>query len=444
MEQRIRSDYQIVAKPITKEGYPISCSAKHWQSTGTAGYYLTGSRRLMLDYVIPRFHQRQKAGEKFFNDMYKEEITVSDAGSGCLFTSVANFCPDGTKAQTRIGSGYVALLTPRVAANDHGHSLPLLATSLDASEILRVKRAVSTETWSKIGTGSSELWESAAEYRQVLSLLENPLTRLKDLSSRLLNSAQRSSLSRGLMKEVSDGYLLYRYGISPLMKDIKDAIAGLSKAGGHKEVTSRAKEQISNSKVFVGVTDNDGLTSTWQCQTAHSVVVRGMHLDSGYVSFANNLGFDFKGLMLLPLQLTSYSFVADWFVNLSSYVKSTIPAFGWNPLGGCLVTTEAISTAYTLSNVTVNDTGQVLTGGPSGSAAIVSMSTTRSPLLDPALTLNSDFKFDKATRVGDALGLIASRFVKIGSLMGFRPNNSAFHDKKAYQRWADQAHYHDF
>lgn len=438
MEQRIRSDYNIIAKTIKVQDYPGSCANKVWGNDRSAGLYLDGSRRSMIDYVIPRFRSRQKAGEKFFNQMSKEEVTVSDVGNGALFTSIADFCP-GVKAQTRVYTGYVAALTPRQIANSRGHSLPLLTTSLSDAEILRAQKEVSTETWSKIGTGSNSLWESVAEYHQVLDLLKNPISRLQDLSSRLLTNTSRSSFGRASAKEVSDHYLLYRYGISPLMKDIKGIIDSLNKGGGQQDVTSRAKTQISSASVSPGVTINGSLNANWTRQVNDVVTIRGMHLDRGYVSFANNLGFDLRGLALLPLQLMSYSFVADWFSNLSSYVQSSIPALGWTSLGGCLVTTRVTSTAYTLTNVVNNNPGGItLTESPSGSSSIISVSTTRAGLLNPSFEIKSDFGFDKATRVGDALGLIASRFVKVGNLIGPRPNFSAFHDKKAYHHWASQ------
>jgi hypothetical protein len=395
----------------------------------------------MLDYVVPRFRARQKAGEKFFNDMTKSEVTVSASGSGGILTTIGNFCtlPD-LKATSEVREGFVSVLTPRSSPNIQGHSLPLLVESLTSSEINRQERTVSTEVLAKIGTGSSEMWESVSEIGQTMDLLRNPLRRLQDLTSRLLQSAQRGNASRQLLSEVSGGYLLYRYGILSAMRDIENIISSLSKEAGHKEQTSRAYSQINSDSTGSGSTSVGAFIGNWHRQSSDAVTIRGMHLDKGYVSFANTLGFDFKGLLLLPVQLTSYSFVADWFSNLSSYIKATIPAFGWTPVGGCLVTTRVISTAYTLQSCSNGVPGtHVMTQMPTGSTAIISVLTTRKPLLPASFETKSDFGFDKFTRVADGFALVAQRLIKVNTLVGGPGvNHSAFHNRKAYQRWADQ------
>jgi hypothetical protein len=393
----------------------------------------------MIDYVVPRFHSRRKNGEKFFNDMTKEEVTVSEGGSGIHTQNVVVSCAPSTRAENKIDGPLVSVITPRSSANSYGHKLPLLVESLTASEILAAQRRASTEVLAKIGTGSSEMWESVAQYRQTIELLGNPLTRVAELSKRLLNSALRGNGSRQLLKEVTGGYLLYRYGILPAMKDIENILSSLTKEVGFKEQTSRAFERINTHSFASSAYDSVGFYTNWLRQSDDVVSIRAMHLDKGYISVANNLGFDFKGLVLLPVQLTSYSFVADWFFNLSSYIKATIPAFGWTPIGGCLVTTRVTSTSYTLQG-TVNKQPTVasILKAPSGASAIVRQSVTRQPLLPASFEIESDFKFDKFTRVADAASLIAQRLVRVSNLVGPQPNLSAFQSRKAYKLWAEQ------
>lgn len=240
------------------------------------------------------------------------------------------------------------------------------------------------------------------------------------------------------MSEVSAGYLMYRYGILSAMQDIKTILSSLSKATGQQEVTSRASERLFAQKITTGNT-NDGLYNVlWRCQSTDAVTVRGMSLDLGDVSFANNLGFSLKGFAMLPLQLTSYSFVADWFSNLSSFVQSTLPVLGWKHLGSCLVTTRQNRSFYEVTGFTnLLPSTYTINNGPNGSMFVDNVTTTRSALLPASLEFVSDFKFDKFTRVADAAALVASRFVKVGGLVGPSPNNSAFRNKKAYEHWAD-------
>jgi hypothetical protein len=391
----------------------------------------------MTDFVVPRFKSRRAAGEKFFNNMWKEEVTVSSTGSGRQTTAVAMACnTPGLHAQWNDNQSGIMGIIPISGPDSHGNRLPIISTALSDAEVTRVQRLISTETLAKRGTADSDLWESAAEYRQVIEMLNAPLGRLKDLSKRLLQSAENGVTGRRLMKEVSDGYLMYRYGISPLMRDIKNILSSLDKTGGKKEVTSRAKEQLTVHSLVSGVT-NDGVGNvSWSNQIDDSLTVRGMSLDEGHVSFANNLGFSMKGLLMLPLELTSYSFVADWFVNLSSYVQASLPVFGWNALGSCLVTTRVTANAYRItSDIASAPATYTITSPMSGTAGIIRVTTTRSPLLPVSFEMQSNFKFDSFKRVADATALVAGRFVKLSNLIGFRPNNSAFHDRKAYHQW---------
>lgn len=438
--QRVRSEYDIVKLLNEEKRSYVSCPWNGvWTSAGFVAPVLNGSKRVMSDYVVPRFKSRMKAGERFFNNMYRQEITVSTTGSGRMAQAVANACnTPGLHAQWKDTYTGILGVIPTLAPDEKGNSLPVISTAISDAEVLRVQRLISTETLSKRGTADSDLWESAAEYRQVIGMLESPLGRLKDLTQRLLQSAEKGVTGRRLLKEVSDGYLMYRYGITPLMRDIKNILSSLDKTGGKKEVTSRAKEQLTVHSSLYG-SHNDGVGNTsWSNQVDDSITVRGMSLDEGYVSFANNLGFSMKGLLMLPLELTSYSFVADWFVNLSSYVQATLPVFGWNALGNCLVTTRVTANAYRItSDIPSNPAVYTIPTPMTGTCGIVCVTTTRTPLLPVSLEMQSDFKFDSFKRVADATALVAGRFVKLNNLIGFRPNNSAFHDRKAYRQWED-------
>jgi hypothetical protein len=295
---------------------------------------------------------------------------------------------------------------------------------------------------SKRGTADSDLWESLAEYRQTIEMLNEPLGRLKDLSKRLLESTERSSLSRSLMREVSSGYLMYRYGITPLMKDIRNILSSLHKRGGRREITTRAQEQLYADAVTTGTTVDGFWNATWSNQVKEQVTIRAMSLDEGFVSLANNLGLSWKGLAMLPLQLTTYSFVGDWFFNLSSYVQAGIPAFGWNQLGSCMVTTRVTSNAYAITGSGTPPAPYTKIAGPNGTCGIIRVTTTRTPLLPTSFDRVSDFKFDTFTRVADAIGLVASRMVRVQALVGPTPS-LAYSDRKerVYRRWADSLNY---
>lgn len=438
MELRTRADYNIKANPVAEWAVGTSCADGTAHFNSNLPTYPTGDRRVMADYVVPRFHARSKAGEKFFNNMYSEKVTVTSVGAPFSIISVANSCNSPVRKAQYWSTGNAShIFIPKAAPDSRGNSLPLLSSALSDPEILRLRKEISTEVWAKRGMSDTDIWEAIAEYRQTLSLLSGHLEKLKSLSKRVADSASRSQTGRGLFKEVSDGYLMYRYGISPTLRDIQNLLNSLTKGTGHKQRTVRASGQISAHKTITGSVVSGVLTGAWVNQVADAVTVRAMSLDEVDISFANNLGFSTRGMLLLPWQLTTYSFVADWFANIGSFIASTLPAPGFKQLGHALVMDRVIGNGYTVT-VQSNNAGYTLLTAPNGTNSIVHQSKQRTGLEPAAVVVKSDFRFDDFTRVTDAVTLLASRFGGLSKTMGSSPNNSAFRDKKAYHAWASQ------
>lgn len=440
--KRIRVDNSIKSIPNEQRKIYFDCANLSWMSAGFNKPIVDGTFRSMVDYVVPRFKSRHAAGERFFNNMSSEEVVVSTSGNGRNVTGVAESCyATHTHCVWRDNREIILNFIPLSPADAKGNRIPVISQALSDAEIFRIQKLVSTEVWSKRGTADSDLWESAAQYRQTIDMLQNPLGRLKDLTKRLLQGSEKDLLGRSLMKEVSAGYLMNRYGIMPLVNDIKNVLSSLSKTHGKKEVTTRAKEQFTAHSMISGAYNDGTGKGNWINLIDDTVTIRGMSLDEAYISMANNLGLSMKGLAMLPLELTSYSFVADWFVNLSSYVQATLPVFGWNYKGSNLMTTRVTANSYTMSgDVSANPAVYTINTPASGQCGIIRVTKTRGPLLPASFEFKSDFKFDKFTRVADAVALIAGRFVKLRGLMGFSPNNSAFHDRKAYHVWEEYLH----
>lgn len=439
MELRLRTQREI--KPIIGivTSRTTSCGdSTSFYPTGTVGASSAGTDLTMLDYVIPRFHARQKAGEVFFNPMSRDRVTVSASSSP--WTQKSNTMSCSTPGNIRYGEQKVDGGVPlRLVPNQIGLGLwyPAEDTAVSAADIARASTLVSTEVLAKRGRQDSEIWESLAEYKQTLQLLENPLTKLRSLSSRVLNSAERNSTSRGLLKEVSGGYLIMRYGIKPLLNDIANILDSLKKVTGKQRKTSRASESLYATKGSSGSLTFLSLDSTWTRETVDSVVLRGMSLDEVELDIFGNLGFSFKGLLTLPWELTGYSFVADWFANIGDYINASAPSLGYNQLGSCLTMSRVTSQAYRFAATANPGSGVTLIAPCQGAVGIVRETKLRGPLSRPGVALKTDFGFSQFTRSADAFSLLAQRFTKINKLVG-GAQPRAFREKRSYQRWLDQ------
>jgi len=444
-QSRFRSKHEIKSLPAYGQSIWLNGSNTTWQSYPPSDVpvaLLNGEEGWMLDFVTPRFHKRSAAGEVFFNNKLQEKVTIETKASGFLqqnqiVPSLINGVPRNNGF--RLDRGAVINHLPTRPSPRYG-VWPEEVPVVSQADINRMKVLTSTAVLSKRGRSDSDLWESIAEYRQTLDLLKRPLSELVNKSNAMLTSIQRSTASRRLLKEVSSAHLLYRYGITPLMKDIASIAKTLERTTGKQRKTSRANESHFAVQREDGYTMAGACKVLWTRETRENIQVRGMSLDEVDLSLLGNVGFSLKGLITLPYELVTYSFVADWFFNFGDYLGARAPAFGYNQLGSSLTTTVTRSTLYTITGTDAGGTDNwVYTGSLSGTCAIVRQSSTRSGLTHPGVTMRNNFKLDSFSRAADATALIASRFVKINNLVGPTPvGNFSYKQKQLSLLWLNQ------
>lgn len=444
---RFRSNYTIKSLPAKGQTIWLSACAgpSSWSDYPPVDMpvaTLDGEDKIMYDWVVPRFKARSAAGEVFFNNLSSEKVTVETKTAGFWQQSqiVPSMCgATPRRNEFRHASGGIISFLPNQPHHRYG-AWPLESQLVSASELNRMQVLASTAVLSKRGRSDSDLWESLAEYRQTLSLLEKPIAELKSKSYRMLTSIQRSNGSRQLLRDISAAHLLHRYGITPLMKDVASVMKTFERQIGLQRKTSRANEEYFTSQTTTGDSLHGVMKANWSCETREHIQVRAMSLDEVDLSLLGNIGFSTKGLLTLPYELISYSFVADWFANIGDYLGALAPAVGYKQLGSGMTTIITRSTLYTFTGTRGPDAGNwSYTGGLSGTCAIVRQLRTRHGLATPAIQLRSDFKFDQFNRTADAIALVASRFVKINNLLGPTPPvGMTYRQKQKTLLWLNQ------
>jgi len=276
-----------------------------------------------------------------------------------------------------------------------------------------------------------------AEYRQALELLQNPITRAKDILNKIEKSYNRGGTSRGLLKEVSGAYLLKRFGIDPLLKDIQSVLNTLQRASGLQRKTTRASNSMNLKLREGGLSSFDTNNITYTHDVVDAVTVRGMSLDEVDLSFGATVGFSTKGLITLPWELIGYSFVADYFANIGDYLGALAPAPGYKLLGSSLTVSRVTSNSYSWTSTGMTSPAWELASPFNGSTAIVRELKTRRPLNQPSIVMRSDLKLDSFTRSATLMALLAQRFARLSKLIGPQPNLSAFKQKSSYRKWLD-------
>jgi hypothetical protein len=373
-----------------------------------------GSMADMRDEVVPGFHRLSKDGRVFMNPMSMQKATISP-GTGSSASSVMAISPDcaspysynrqyrilqdGDLTSGRFQSGF-GFSTWSDGTLKSPNSL--IAADDVASAILEA----STCCLNKRGRSKSNLWETLAELDKSSAMLSQSLTQTNQFMGK-----NRKLLTRA--KATSNAYLLFRYGLKPLISDVEAAVEGVKKAVSRVRETSRCSVGLSASPSTFTTTGS--LLGTWnftkRYTTSESLEVRIMSLDEYDSSFGFNLGLSGKGLMTLPWELMPYSFVLDWFANIGDFIGALVPAIGFNQLGSCTVLKRKLQIAYVEEDFLSAQSSLAAVSRPQpGSCLYTYESTIRNPgIVAPGLVIKSDFRFANLTRAGDAIALLMQK-----------------------------------
>lgn len=381
--------------------------------------YMCGRRQYMRDVVVPDFAARRAKGEVFFNPMTKYVCEVG-VGSGNALGEVKNlsqacsppyaynplyrFTRPGLATYGRNLSG---LDFPTEVLGWPTYSGPLLFTD---TEQLSIRQEAATACLSNRGRVSdSNLWETIAEFDQTMSLTSD----IFDTLRKTILAHKAEVVAAG----VASGWLIWRYGVNPLVSDISNLAAALEKFGGKRRISSRgfAAQTKTGSRTKTNsvyatwwITGKISITETYSC--------RSMSLDEVLVSFLDDIGLGLKGLLTLPWELTTLSFVLDWFLNFGDLLGAVTPAANASQLGSCTVTEVTTREYYVLESATVkNPAAFSVTKYPDPAThERIQTLTTRVPGLEsPALAIRADFGLHKWRRAMDSISLLTQALVSL-------------------------------
>lgn len=353
-------------------------------------------------------------------DIRRAEYSRIDGDGAIVQGKVLYGTPPEFDTWTRDGNHFETFIpTPTGAYINHPFS-----TSFPVQEMVD---EVSTKVLADRGSSDSNLYESMAQISQTLDLLKSPvkhLFRLYKKAEHELKSSRKGNYRRDL-GNVSDTplsktygaankggglYLSYRYGILPLLRDIESIMKGLKSRTGTVRKTTRASLEDSYSSNTENTIVRDELTLVVGIQKTDYVKVRAYSYDEYVADLGNNLGFTTKGFLRVPWEIIPLSFVEDWFTNFSDYLYAFAPVPGYKMLSSGVSITRQSSLTYNALKTSItpaHQNGLTLIRPVSGSYTYRVFSKVRTPGLQfPTLNIKHDFKFDKATRIADAIALL--------------------------------------
>lgn len=382
------------------DGYGVKTNTAH-----LSGAYV-GQVNAMTDNVVDNFHKRQARGEVFFNSLNQSKVSLLSSSSGYAMENRTITPGEPQKRRTEVVGNWLDVYVPNATiggVNRQGYRCsnePLIG--YDTVSLMRSEVSTSVLGSRGVGPSNGNLWESLAQANQIASLLH--IFSVKSYQSLL---AIVKSDKYGKMASLpAAAWLTWRYGLRPLIQDLRTAINAVTGSRGPKRVTTRASlVQTASDNTSYIATSPGSISNFYHRERKHTVTVRGMSLDEYIATVLTELDLTLKGLMTVPYDLLTLSFVFDWFVNLGDFLRSYVPAVGFTQLGSCLVVKHDYSYLYVADGST-DGTDRIVLKPISGVFTCVETTKERRALDSPALGIRQDFRLTSFTRAADAVALL--------------------------------------
>lgn len=376
--------------------------------------------RVMLDSVVERFKEHQANGTIIMNGMDSYEGS-SNGGSVGGQVRVIQAGPNFGQTYTCDGDWMQYLLRGTGARKRFSPLMQPLPILEGISE-LEINRAISeSSTKAQTLPSDSQLLVALAEAKQTISLLPSIITSMTHLLQTI--NAKYSKLNwRAVALKLKDEYdllndlwLASRFGVRPLIADTMGMAKALTRLRNDQlaRVTSRGSSCVNVSGQSSGLLSY-GITRTPVDEfTSDSFSCRAMSIFAARLGLLDDLGVNLANVPLAVVDLTKFSFVLNWMVNVNDFALAMGTALqpGWDSLGACYVTRRETSTLYRTAGPTYllpgySGTYQI-TRSVAGSLTVIERSVRRVPFIPkPTLTVRADpLKWTRDLRLLDAVAL---------------------------------------
>lgn len=266
----------------------------------------------------------------------------------------------------------------------------------------------------QISDAVAEVGLFLAEVEKTLKMLRNPLQALKKALVALGKAKDAVRQLRVYGNAAADHWLLYRYGIMPLISDITSMIELANKAITREGMVSTRARTKTVDKTKVGITSAFGgidhqLTCTTEIvekyQASHTFLIT---LENSFGTFGSNAmraGMSPSQILALAWELVAYSFVIDWALSVGDWLKAVSPVAGVSHLGNYVSRKTEIYQKVTSTPLGRAYYGPLVQSSPGEFRVSIEQLERRVFLTTPVLpALNS--KILSVKRIADTLALL--------------------------------------
>lgn len=368
-----------------------------------AGYALT-----MDDVVTPNFRKLQAEGRVVNNPMSRIETTISGSDSGWKFRQDLSTIPPSSNYGECPSNWCICAYGPP-------------GYSLDDGLIKQMRTQAATAAWAGVDSEAVNLSAALGEMKSTLNMLGDPVRAFSDfLWSRAWNDAGwnkargKAQKAAALAKLISNLWLYERFAIRPFLMDIEAIIEELQSQKFSIRRTSRntvVRRTVQNTS---SVGSLGGVNIDFRTETAIDYKVRASIMYEARVTPAKSFGLHWQSLPITLWELTPWSFVADWLLNVGDYIQALTPKLDATILM-CSTTVETTAEVIRESGAAwLNIAGWVTERSPRGADRLSQKIKRRDASVDaPGLVLETDYlEVFKNNRGVDAYMLFLQQFLR--------------------------------
>lgn len=405
MRVRSRGSFS-TGTPIISWSLATSCAtAGTWSNVGSVECLETGESELMVDVVVPQFRRKVAEGQVFFNPMVKTRRSYALTGNGFHMRSTSPSCPNPLRYDEFKREGpMVQQFVPTYFNPETGKYRLRVDRLIKESEVSKLITEASTAALADVGRSTHNGWETLAEAKKSMGMLNQALSQANGI---LFNKgiARRA-------KEQGNAWLLWRYGIRPLLRAMEEATKALEDLAGTVRKTDRSVLSLSRDSQEVQSNVHGNLITNVLVTKTHHVSVRAAVLSETTKNVQSALGLTAMDAMDLPWELVKYSFVSDWFLNIGDRLSALAPLVGVKLLGSCVTVHHVYTATYSAIGTTCFNGANTVLRPVTGSCTGLIDEKYREPLGTPGIVVKTDFLGQSPlARIADAASLLGQRLI---------------------------------
>lgn len=354
----------------------ITTNQKLWQTSDgnivnrTAGYHV-GTYKTCQDVVNKRYRQLSAEGVIFNNPAEMVKTTFALAKGSYQGTYVGSY----PQHLWQTGTIY--------QWSKDGHEWVGGEERIAPLDIESLKKFASTKALASVKQPDVEGLVILGELKETLAMLKHPLNSLNRALDRMLQEQRNAARYGGkkykrkhsnggqIIDAVTGTHLEVIYGVMPLINDVNAVLRAL---GGRysKRDTSRGQVSDEEEATFTRPYSQNGCTGTIEGTNTRTVTVRaGLLYETSIPSILDQYGLSLVNVPSTLWELTTLSFVLDWFVNIGDMISALTPRLECDTLAQWITVKDVTVTREVFNPFIGTKNDWLYTGSPAIGTVVV-------------------------------------------------------------------------